>query len=557
MAVRRYGFWKEIQDLRLYRNPDPTKPKWTRLIIPADYVNKKLCGWNQKHAKDQSASRFGCNPWGNSDYLNADGLLYGVACVEVLESGAYLHPAADYSLEWHFLWDSWVKSSLCNWSHDKQNQKYSYEFYLDNDAEENNPLLAYDDGAYWTLVGCNPGGGTANIDGGEDTATKIRGNSSYRIHITPTGGNYEWLAAKLDFSPALDLTNYDFWCIWWYGANSLKNVFFLLKTTGVDWYRWAVLDNWSGWRRLILPIRSPHTTWGNPSLSSITHIQIDFYPNEITDRTHYIDRTLFDYAKWIRVEARVPDALAYGSEGQPESWAASIYYWDVNSSSYQPCLRWNPYQSGSDSWRWMAQWKFLDGTSISAVNPSSWQSYVEGFTTGLRGQSGLGVWGNTSINYTNRYGCMRRIGFAFKMPPEDYLDSATGGVSQLKLKLEVKYSGLGKATYEFEDSSNEYYGLRNINKKYIILLRNESSGPVDFIQLKNTTVGDGLPNYLTVTADHDQNIHEVLIRLPNVADTSRKHWGQSTKDPTLDQDNDGILDVIEEVEAFIDQGGWS
>ncbi|MFN3621362.1 MAG: hypothetical protein ACK4TI_00565, partial [Nitrososphaerales archaeon] len=404
MAVRRYGFWKEVQDLRLYRNPDPSRGKWTRLILPADYVNKKLAGWNQKHAKDQSTERFGCNPWGNSDHLEADALLYGVGYIEVLTTYANLHPQAEHNTEWYHLWDSWIKSSSCNWSHDKANQKYSYEFYLDNDAEEDNPLVAYDDGANWTLVGCNPGQGTANIDGGEDTSQKIRGNSSFRIHITPTGGNYEWLAAKIDFNPALNLSNYDFWCIWWYGANSLKNVCFLLKTTGVDWYRWCVSDNWSGWRRLILPIRSPHTTWGNPSLSNITHMQIDFYPNEITDRTHYIDRTVFDFARWVKVEARVPDTLTYGSMNQPDTWAATLYYFDVGSSSYQPCLKWNPYQQGSGAWRWMSQWKHLDGTSISTINPSGWQSYAEAFTTGLRGEIGQGVWGNTSINYTGRYG---------------------------------------------------------------------------------------------------------------------------------------------------------
>jgi len=25
LAVRRYGFWKEVRDLILYRNPDPSK----------------------------------------------------------------------------------------------------------------------------------------------------------------------------------------------------------------------------------------------------------------------------------------------------------------------------------------------------------------------------------------------------------------------------------------------------------------------------------------------------------------------------------------------------
>jgi len=161
-----------------------------------------------------------------------------------------------------------------------------------------------------------------------------------------------------------------------------------------------------------------------------------------------------------------------------------------------------------------------------------------------------------STQLSGKYGCKKRIVFVLGMPPEDFQDSASGGVSQAKIKLEVKYASEGEATYEFEDSTDQYYGLRNISKKYLLLFRKDPQGPVDFIQLKNTAVGDGLPTYLTVKADHNEEIKEVQITLPNLTDQSKKHWGQSTKDPTVDEDNDGILDAIEEVEEFIDQGGW-
>jgi hypothetical protein len=162
----------------------------------------------------------------------------------------------------------------------------------------------------------------------------------------------------------------------------------------------------------------------------------------------------------------------------------------------------------------------------------------------------------TSTQLSGKHGCRKRIVFVLGMPPEDYRDSASGGVSQAKIKLEVKYASEGEATYEFEDSDNQYYGLRNISKKYLLLFRKDSQGPVDFIQLKNTSIGDGLPTYLAVKADHSEEIKEVQITLPSLADQSRKHWGQSTLDPTLDSDGDGILDAVEEVEGFVDQGGW-
>jgi len=736
MGLRRYGFWKEVQNLTIYRNPDPSKGRWTRLVLPADYANGKLAGWNQRHAKDQSSTQFGCNPWGRSDFLAGDAFLYGVGYIEVLDPQATLHPIGDYSSEDSFLWDSWVKSSVCNWSHDKQNQRFGFEFILDNDAEENQPLVAYDDGAGWQLVGV--GSGSANISGGEDNQQKIRGNSCFRIQISPTGGSYEWLAAIYSFPQTLDLSGYDFWCIWWYGSNSGKWNHFLLKTTGVDWFRWNILDDWVGWRRLILPLRSPHESYGNVSLSQINLIQIDFYPIDIADRTHYIDRTVFDFARWVRCEVRVSDAVRgvdlyswdgssyqkflenglpssnklfflsglkmsdvrgdgsglgstyLGSRGEQVKYRNALSfdgvddYVSVSDSSNLrgfsnlTILMWVKIPSGtgywgfasktnySNGWQFIKHWNtqrtlfeiFEEGNnngsaaiSYSNIPGNIWTQIgivVEGFTwkfifngavdkvftssrvlihstvplwigrsrasnpylNGLIGEariysralsaseiqqlysrrfddtipdvrsglvldlpldgdaldySGYGNHGTiygarwtapTSTQLSGKHGCRKRIVFILGMPPEDYRDSASGGVSQAKIKLEVKYANDGEATYEFEDSDNQYYGLRNISKKYLLLFRKDSQGPVDFIQLKNTSVGDGLPTYLAVKADHSEEIKEVQITLPSLADQSRKHWGQSTSDPTQDQDGDGILDAVEEVEGFVDQGGW-
>jgi hypothetical protein len=731
MGLRRYGFWKEVQNLTIYRNPDPSKGRWTRLVLPADYANGRLAGWNQRHAKDQDASRFGCNPWGRSDFLAGDAFLYGVGYIEVLDPQATLHPIGDYNAEWFFFWDSWVKSPFCGWSHDKQNQRFSFEFYLDNDAEENQPLVAYDDGAGWQLVGV--GSGSANISGGEDTVNKIRGSSCFRIQISPTGGSYEWLAAIYSFPQTLDLSGYDFWCIWWYGSNSGKWNHFLLKTTGVDWFRWNILDDWVGWRRLILPLRSPHESYGNVSLSQINLIQIDFYPIDIADRTHYIDRTLFDFARWVRCEVRVPDAVRgvdlyswdgssyqkflenglpssnklfflsglkmsdvrgdgsglgstyLGSRGEQVKYRNALSFDGVDDYvntplsingyaglTYEAWVNAGDLNFGGTSWKVIIddgnnqtflaviktnyqitfavntssrstlnssltlsqnQWYHIVGTYDGSyqkiyvngvLNTSkAWSGNIVSSTTvkvgwGLsdrywRGlidevriysralsaseiqqlylrrfddtipdvRSGLVLdlpldgdaldysgYGNhgtiygakwvapTSTQLSGKHGCRKRIVFVLGMPPEDYRDSASGGVSQAKIKLEVKYANDGEATYEFEDSDNQYYGLRNISKKYLLLFRKDSQGPVDFIQLKNTSVGDGLPTYLAVKADHSEEIKEVQITLPSLADQSRKHWGQSTSDPTQDQDGDGILDAVEEVEGFVDQGGW-
>jgi hypothetical protein len=493
------------------------------------------------------------------------------------------------------------------------------------------------------------------------------------------------------------------------------------------------LDDWVGWRRLILPLRSPHESYGNVSLSQINLIQIDFYPIDIADRTHYIDRTLFDFARWVRCEVRVPDAVRgvdlyswdgssyqkflenglpssnklfflsglkmsdvrgdgsglgstyLGSRGEQVKYRNALSFDGVDDYvntplsingyaglTYEAWVNAGDLNFGGTSWKVIIddgnnqtflaviktnyqitfavntssrstlnssltlsqnQWYHIVGTYDGSyqkiyvngvLNTSkAWSGNIVSSTTvkvgwGLsdrywRGlidevriysralsaseiqqlylrrfddtipdvRSGLVLdlpldgdaldysgYGNhgtiygakwvapTSTQLSGKHGCRKRIVFVLGMPPEDYRDSASGGVSQAKIKLEVKYANDGEATYEFEDSDNQYYGLRNISKKYLLLFRKDSQGPVDFIQLKNTSVGDGLPTYLAVKADHSEEIKEVQITLPSLADQSRKHWGQSTSDPTQDQDGDGILDAVEEVEGFVDQGGW-
>jgi hypothetical protein len=735
VGLRRYGFWKEVQNIRLYRNPDPSKGRWTRLVLPADYASGKLAGWNQKHAKDQSSTQFGCNPWGRSDFLAGDAFLYGVGYIEVLDPQATLHPIGDYSSEGSFLWDGWVKGSLCGWSHDKQNQRFGFEFILDNEAEEHQPLVVYDDGAGWVLEGY--GSGSANISGGVDSEHRVRGESCFRFELSTSGGTYLEFYPKYTFPSAVDVSGYDFLCVWWYGAGSGKTNHFILYTSS-GWLRWGVVDGWVGWRRLILPLRAPHSVGGTPNLSSATAFGLAFYYAQITDRVHYIDRTLFDFARLVRCEVRVPDAVKsvdlyswdgssyqkflenglpssnklfflsglkmsdfrrdgsglgstyLGSRGEQVKYRNALSfdgvddYVSVSDSSNLrgfsnlTILMWVKIPSGtgywgfasktdrSNGWQFIKDWstqrtlfEIFEGgsnsgsttTSYSNIPGNTWTQIgivVEGLTwkfiingavdkvftssralihstvplwigrsrasnpylNGLIGEariysralsaseiqqlylrrfddtipdvrsglvldlpldgdaldySGFGNHGTvygakwvapTSTQLSGKHGCRKRIVFVIGMPPEDYRDSASGGVSQAKIKLEVKYASEGEATYEFEDSDNQYYGLRNISKPYILLFRRDNQGPVDFIQLKNTSVGDGLPTYLAVKADHSEEIREVQITLPSLTDQSRKHWGQSTSDPTQDQDGDGILDVVEEVEGFVDQGGW-
>jgi len=730
LVVRRYGFWKEVQNLTLYRNPDPSKGRWTRLVLPADYANKRLAGWNQKHAKDQSYTQFGCNPWGCSDFGDGDAFLYGVGYVEALDSDVVLHPSGDYNSEDVFLWDSWVKSPLCGWSHDKANQKFSFEFYLDNELEEYQPIVIYDDDeAIWAPY--QDGSGSFSITLSEETSTVKRGSSSLKAVVG--GGSYADVGASATFSPALDWSGKDFLCLWIYGMNS-GGVWRVRASDGANWFRWDFSDDFSGWRRVILPLRSPSASSGSLNLAAISSMQV--YISAASSGTWYLDRVVVDELRLVRCEVRVPNEIksvdAYSWDGSqyqrfleaglpssnklfylsglklsdirgdgsglgstylgsraeqvkyqntlsfdgvddyvqapyielPLPFTVAVWYWFPTAT---PTHRINPMVDegfrNSVNWWFMVDrgadlspnsgipifqtrgggsianytfriysdtfyhlavvtnrgiyvngefkvagsvGEFTRGNQPIRIGRSSINEYAVGIVDEVRiynralsaseiqqlyqrrfdrtipdirsglvldmpfdgdaldysGNNNHGtIYGAkftapTSTQLSSRYGCRKRIVFVLGMPPEDYQDSSSAGISQAKIKLEVKYANDGEATYEFEDSDNQYYGLRNISKKYLMLFRKDPQGPVDFIQLKNTQVGDGLPTYLAVKADHNEEIKEVQITLPNLADSSKKHWGQSSKDPTLDEDNDGILDAIEEVENFIDQGGW-
>ncbi|MEM4726223.1 MAG: hypothetical protein QXG63_04715, partial [Nitrososphaerales archaeon] len=362
MAVRRYGFWKEVQDLRVYRNPDPSKGRWSRLVLPADYLNKKLCGWSQKHAKDQSANQFGCSPWGNSDFGEGDYLLYGVGFPSVSLGELKLHPLNNYDIEGDALVDSYVKGSLCNWSHDKANMKYSYEFYLDNDLEECSPIVVYDDDeTIWSPY--QAGSGSYGVVLSEETTTVSKGSSSLKMAIG--SGSYASVGCRREFSNTQDWSTYDFLCLYIYGANTGTNINVVIGApTLADQFYWLIVDNFTGWRRFILPLRKAGKV-GNPNWSTVGSINIYEYPT--AQNVKYIDRIVVDVGRWVKVEARLPDTVK----------RVDLYSW--NGSQYQKCL-----EGGLAS---TDKLFFLDGTKLSDILPDR---------TGL-GEAYIGARGETKV----------------------------------------------------------------------------------------------------------------------------------------------------------------
>jgi len=538
---------------------NPTLGKWNRLCIPSSSDSIRFT-WDPDYTK------VGGNPWidrrASWDFLSGR-----VSCFFINNGdGMFLYPVNNYGYPYGNPITSArnpvAASDIFNWQLDTVNHKFSFEFYLDNNNEEHSPNVLYDDDeTFWTVFGW--GSGNISASGGEETSIVKKGTSSMRISAS-SGGTYQNMTLNHSWSDYQDFSGYDFLCLYIYGHNSGKPISLYLLTP--DWSNyayWAFVDNWSGWKRIVLPLRKPTGSAGSYSLNQVLHMQIIFFYVEAGE-SWYVDRVLVDAGKWVYVEVFIPD------RGKPNAPNVNLYSWD--GSSWQNWVSHylidNPTGAWAGGYHNSRYLVFLNGLRQSEImtgktQPDTDEESQRGWATylsNLRGQQGGRFRGNGSatITYSNYYGCKKRVGFGIYMPPDDGQDSSTYGISQCKLKIEVYYgigdSGFwGEATYEFEDSTNTYYGLRTIDKPYIALWHS-SEKRANFIILPNTTVGDGLPSRLEVTADENQNIVKVVLGWASQK-TGDLRYGLDLTDPTLDSDGDGIPDVIENIESYV--GGLS
>jgi hypothetical protein len=530
----------EVNNDTLVLRWNPSLGKWNRMCLPNSNPKNVFTMWSQTRSRPYGS------PWIGYVYWYELNGVVGSILIN-FGSGFYLHPTSPsyYNINATRMGLDPGTRGTINWQHDKVNHKFSYEFYIDNDNEEHNPNVLYDDDeSFWTVY--QSGSGSCNITIGEETTIIRKGTSSLKIILG--SGSYGLVGISHQFFPSVDWSSYDFLCLYWYGANS--GISWNVSLLAPDWsnrFEYSFLDNWSGWRRIVIPLRAMSKI-GSPSLTNIAWIIIWCTANS---GTTYLDRTLIDVGKWVKCEVYVPDYLNQNVNN------VKLYFWDKNSNTWGTALEAET-EVGSFSWE-NSRIFYLSGHSGADIWGSGSDKFNI-FLKGKRGESKTGYSGaeETTITYSNYYGCKSRIGFGLKMPPDDGQDSTTTGISQAKCKIEIYYDKgetgqWGEATFEFEDSTNVYYGLRRIEKKYILLFHGYEKR-ANFIILPNTVVGDGLPNRLEITADENTDITRVLIGWASKK-TSDLRYGLDLTDPSLDSDNDGIPDLIENVESYV--GGLS
>jgi hypothetical protein len=323
-----------------------------------------------------------------------------------------------------------------NFQLDRTNKKFSYEFLLVNELEETenfNVLWDDDQTSFWSVSASGTGSLTAPTLSDVASPSK-RGNNCLKT-VVGDGGTYGVAILYHNYNPSQDWSSYDFLAFWLYGANTGTTIQLWLRDTNINWSRYDIVDDWTGWKRIVIPLRNPDGYYGSDytDLSIINRIQIEFR----SSGTWYIDRGGVD--NWTKIEIRIPDTLI------SSDYYIQVYQWNVEANSYSLVCRWNDYaQSFGFPY-------FLDGSLGSDFYGSSLIRNSHGdYFQGQKGEtkSGWFVASAGSITYSLSYGCKQRIGYTIKMPPWTGSDDLSGkfAINKAKIKIEIYYDK-EKTTY--------------------------------------------------------------------------------------------------------------
>ena len=280
--------------------PDLT---FKRVCLPASHhltdiwsSENLLKVWNQRWSREYG------NPWGSEVYFHLGEVLINSG------SSVWLRELSDWNYRYTYLPMGKVRGSECNWSIDKDIQKYSLEFILDNELEEVNPLVVTDDdqSTFWSVGGSGTSG-TLSISISDDSTEYLRGSNSLKITVDNTG-TYDVVYIYHNFSSTQDWSGYEFITLWFYGSGTGDDIGVKIQDSGGNVSRWWITDDFIGWRRFILPLKHPDTTptGTEADLSQVIQIAID---NIQTTGTWYLDRVVLDVGQWVNIEHYIPDSI--------------------------------------------------------------------------------------------------------------------------------------------------------------------------------------------------------------------------------------------------------
>lgn len=223
----------------------------------------------------------------------------------------------------------------------------------------------------------------------------------------------------------------------------------------------------------------------------------------------YIENTA-DEGRWAHVEVWAPDAV-YGGTFPPVSYST-----DDGKTWASPItgVVSEPIKTLGDT---AVNWVITVPRSFSE-RPREW----------IFSKQGDGEFFVLPLNFTDSGGAQNRLFFGIYLPAHDKV--------LVTLGVPTYYVRPLKITYNFEDSNDASYGMRNMEEDLIKFYNLRSSGYVGGLMVASS------PTSLAIVQDENGKINSVLISIPS--NTVFSFYAASGVDTTVDTDADGVPDNI-------------
>lgn len=321
-----------------------------------------------------------------------------------------------------------------NFTLDQAAKKASIEFYLENTQTESASkavLVDSNPAATWTTYGT----GTTLSN---DTAISDLDAASLKIVWTNAA---QWAGATINYGTNQNWSANDFICFPIKGCNS--GLYYQIKILAPDdsnCFYTTITDNFIGTKYFVLA-KNAFGVLELASWSTVRAIRILVASANATT-TLNIGKVCLDVGVWAYMEIGIPDQLQTQGTIQMQTLdidSIRIYTW--NGSAWAAGTVWD---TSNWVWRTVSSY-FLNGGTFKTTYGESQDFYsllsAVLFVKGKRGET-KGRKSTHMANQTITYSKAKTkysFGFAIKMPPTDLNASATTGIGQTRLKLEIYY----------------------------------------------------------------------------------------------------------------------
>jgi len=157
--------------------------------------------------------------------------------------------------------------------------------------KETRPTIIADAGqaGFWKTTGVSGAGSVGPPILSDDAAFE-----NLKITIPSGTGASPWFAHSYD--PPQDWSGNELISLYWYGTDTGKTGYItLMSPTSGDYNRYAITDDFSGWKRLVISLNNPDisASSGNFDISQVTYIEVQIYDAE-EGSFWYMKRLLVD-----------------------------------------------------------------------------------------------------------------------------------------------------------------------------------------------------------------------------------------------------------------------